>query len=60
MITLVSHGKTILTGEHAVIRGAPAVVVPNLHQTLTLTYDVSKPFKVICNDQITSGIHGGK
>lgn len=53
MITLQSHGKTILTGEHAVIRGAPAVVIPNHHQTLMICYDASKPFKLTCHDDMT-------
>lgn len=53
MITLQSHGKTILTGEHAVIRGAPAVVIPNHHQILTIRYDATKPFKLTCHDSMT-------
>lgn len=53
MITLQSHGKTILTGEHAVIRGAPAVVIPNHHQALTIRFDASKPFKLTCHDDMT-------
>ena len=56
MIHIKSHGKTILTGEHAVIRGAPAVVIPNLHQTLEVHYDASKSFHIICEDSITSNI----
>lgn len=56
MITLQSHGKTILTGEHAVIRGAPAIVIPNLHQTLSVQYDPSKAFSIQCEDPVTANI----
>ena len=56
MIKLTSHGKTILTGEHAVIRGAPAIVIPNLHQSLSIHFDETKPFKVICQNEVTAKI----
>ena len=36
-----THGKWILTGEHAVIRGRSALVFPLTDKTLTLTYHAS-------------------
>jgi mevalonate kinase len=33
-----THGKWILAGEHAVLRGFPVVVFPVLNKTLTLSY----------------------
>ncbi len=37
MITTTAHAKCILTGEHAVLRGQPALVLPLTKKTLTLT-----------------------
>lgn len=34
-----AFGKCILLGEHAVLRGSPALVVPILNRSLNLTYD---------------------
>ena len=36
--TTTTHGKWILTGEHAVIRGHAALVFPVTNHDLTLTY----------------------
>lgn len=36
--TTTTHGKWILTGEHAVIRGHAAIVFPILNKKLTLSY----------------------
>ncbi len=33
-----THAKAILTGEHAVLRGHPVIVMPILSKTLSLTY----------------------
>lgn len=34
----ITHAKAILAGEHAVLRGSPAVVIPVLNKTFRLTY----------------------
>jgi mevalonate kinase len=39
--TTTTHGKWILTGEHAVIRGHRALVFPVINKKLTLTYHSS-------------------
>lgn len=46
-----THGKWILAGEHAVIRGYPAIIVPILDKTLNLTYKntLDEDFKVTSN-----------
>lgn len=36
--TVTTHGKWILTGEHAVIRGYPAIIFPVPSRALSLTY----------------------
>ncbi len=42
--TTSTHGKWILAGEHAVLRGHPAIVFPLLSKKLTLNYrDNNKP-----------------
>lgn len=38
----ITHGKWILVGEHAVIRGAPAVVFPFADRSLKLSYTLNK------------------
>jgi mevalonate kinase len=42
-VEFTTHGKWILAGEHAVLRGHSALVFPVLSTTLTLTYDPSSP-----------------
>lgn len=40
-IEVITHGKWILAGEHAVLRGHTAMVFPVANKKLTLTYDPS-------------------
>jgi mevalonate kinase len=39
--TTTTHGKWILTGEHAVLRGCPAIIFPVPSRSLTLTYQAT-------------------
>lgn len=55
-ITSTAHGKIILTGEHAVIRGTPAIVVPNLNQPIQIDYDATKPTQLICDHDKTAWV----
>ena len=53
-MTTTVYGKCILAGEHAVLRGCPAIVFPVLARSLTLRYrDDGQPFSVSF-----SGTHG--
>jgi len=38
--TTTTHGKWILTGEHAVLRGCPAIIFPVPSRALTLCYQI--------------------
>lgn len=40
--TTTTHGKWILTGEHAVLRGSPAIIFPIASRALTLNYQISQ------------------
>lgn len=51
-----AHGKTILVGEHAVIRGYPAIIIPNLHQSIEVTYNPADTFHVHSEDKDTNQI----
>ena len=43
-----SHAKWILTGEHAVLRGHPALVFPLTDKTLSVHYEASKePLRIL-------------
>jgi len=51
------HAKCILAGEHIVLRGGPALVLPLIQKNLTLTYDPSNHNNIILdqiNDQTLS------
>ncbi len=39
--TITTHAKTILSGEHTVLRGGTAIVLPLTHQTLTLEHVIT-------------------
>jgi mevalonate kinase len=55
-VTFKAHGKVILTGEHAVIRGYPAIVIPNLGQSLLVTYDATGTQAVTADDDRTQWV----
>lgn len=45
-----AHAKCILAGEHAVIRGCPALVLPISSKMINLQYDISdSPIKADCH-----------
>lgn len=44
-----AHAKCILAGEHVVLYGCPALVLPIAEKTITLSYqDTNNPVKLIC------------
>lgn len=55
-ITFKAHGKVVLTGEHAVIRGHPALVIPNLDQSLVVNYDATGQQEMIADDDRTQWV----
>jgi len=46
-----AHGKWILTGEHAVLRGYPALVFPVKSKTMTLSYKSNPSLKIMATDE---------
>ncbi len=67
MKRVVTHGKAILTGEHAVVRGAPAIVFPLKSRSLALEWkykpgpeavevdggDLNEPFRAALDRALT-------